>query len=58
MNRELITSSEEHTMEAGIELARCLHPGDCIPLDGVLGAGKTSLARGIAAGLAVESNAV
>jgi tRNA threonylcarbamoyladenosine biosynthesis protein TsaE len=38
----------------GRELATQLHAGDLVVLDGPLGAGKTVLARGIAAGLGIE----
>lgn len=58
MKRSLITSSEQGTLEAGIELAGCLRAGDCIALDGVLGAGKTCLARGIAVGLGIDEHDV
>lgn len=38
----------------GRELASVLLPGDVVILDGVLGAGKTTLTRGIGEGLAVR----
>ncbi|MGV9710571.1 tRNA (adenosine(37)-N6)-threonylcarbamoyltransferase complex ATPase subunit type 1 TsaE [Gordonia sp. NPDC003424] len=41
------------TEELGRELAGVLRAGDLVILDGPLGAGKTALARGIAAGLGV-----
>ena len=42
-------------MEAlGEAIGRMLHPGDLIVLTGPLGAGKTTLTRGIAAGLEVR----
>lgn len=41
------------TEALGRELAGELHAGDLVVLDGPLGAGKTVLARGIAAGLGV-----
>lgn len=42
-------------MEAlGAEIGRMLRPGDLIVLTGPLGAGKTTLTRGIAAGLEVR----
>lgn len=42
-------------MEAlGEELGRMLRPGDLVVLTGPLGAGKTTLTRGIAAGLGVR----
>ena len=41
------------TEALGAELAQSLSAGDVVILDGPLGAGKTALARGIAAGLEV-----
>ncbi|RPA12164.1 tRNA (adenosine(37)-N6)-threonylcarbamoyltransferase complex ATPase subunit type 1 TsaE [Gordonia sp. OPL2] len=41
------------TEDLGRELAATLSAGDLVILDGPLGAGKTALARGIAAGLRV-----
>ena len=41
------------TEALGAELAHSLSAGDVVILDGPLGAGKTALARGIAAGLEV-----
>ncbi|WP_460723114.1 tRNA (adenosine(37)-N6)-threonylcarbamoyltransferase complex ATPase subunit type 1 TsaE [Microbacterium aureliae] len=42
-------------MEAlGEQMGRMLHPGDLVVLTGPLGAGKTTLTRGIAAGLGVR----
>ncbi|WP_405139929.1 tRNA (adenosine(37)-N6)-threonylcarbamoyltransferase complex ATPase subunit type 1 TsaE [Nocardia sp. NBC_01388] len=43
----------EDTEALGRELAEELQPGDLVILDGPLGAGKTALTRGIAAGLGV-----
>ena len=44
-----------HDMEAlGEEIGRMLRPGDLVVLTGPLGAGKTTLTRGIAAGLGVR----
>lgn len=44
----------EDTEALGRELATQLQAGDLVILDGPLGAGKTALTRGIAAGLGVE----
>lgn len=44
----------EDTEALGRALARDLVAGDLVVLDGPLGAGKTALTRGIAAGLGVE----
>lgn len=43
----------EDTLEFGRRLAALLRPGDLVLLAGPLGAGKTVLAKGIAAGLGV-----
>jgi tRNA threonylcarbamoyladenosine biosynthesis protein TsaE len=45
------TKSEAETVELGAELGRTLEPGTLVLLIGDLGAGKTTLAKGIAAGL-------
>lgn len=42
--------------DLGIRLARILRPGDLVVLDGPLGAGKTTLAQGIGAGLGVRGD--
>jgi len=47
------TTSAEETYEFGQALAKYLKPGDVICLSGDLGAGKTLLSQGIAAGLQV-----
>ena len=56
MNKRL--RSEEETLEFGrTVLAKVLQPGDCVALVGVLGAGKTTLVRGILEGLGHEGPA-
>jgi tRNA threonylcarbamoyladenosine biosynthesis protein TsaE len=40
--------------DLGVRLARILAPGDLVVLDGPLGAGKTTLAQGIGAGLGIR----
>ena len=52
--RELLTGSPEETEQAGERLGRSLLPGDVLLLAGDLGAGKTTLVRGLARGLGVE----
>ncbi len=47
----LILDSEAATLALGKKLADVLRPGDKIALTGTLGAGKTTLARGILRGL-------
>lgn len=46
--------SPEGTEEFGRSLAALLQPGDIVALEGDLGAGKTTLARGILNGLGYE----
>ncbi|GIV15663.1 MAG: tRNA (adenosine(37)-N6)-threonylcarbamoyltransferase complex ATPase subunit type 1 TsaE [Armatimonadota bacterium] len=48
------THSAEQTRRLGATLAQVLQPGDIIWLRGDLGAGKTTLAQGIARGLGVN----
>ena len=42
--------------DLGVRLARILAPGDLVVLDGPLGAGKTTLAQGIGAGLSIRGD--
>ncbi|MCL4523368.1 MAG: tRNA (adenosine(37)-N6)-threonylcarbamoyltransferase complex ATPase subunit type 1 TsaE [Acidobacteria bacterium] len=51
--REAITKSTEETIALGRELAAQLRPPVLVCLDGELGAGKTTLAKGIISGLGV-----
>ena len=53
MTKHAITASAEETLALGRELAAALRPGDVIALSGMLGAGKTTLVKGVAAGLGV-----
>ena len=48
------TEGPEETFELGKKLASKLFPGDIICLQGDLGTGKTSLTKGICAGLGVK----
>lgn len=50
----MILSDEAATEELGQVMARALRPGDVITLSGGLGAGKTTLARGILRALGHE----
>lgn len=52
----LYSHSPETTEFIGQELAKYLHSGDILTLDGDLGAGKTALTRGIARGLGLTSH--
>lgn len=52
---ELFTDGAEATRELGAEIANWLRDGDVILLHGDLGAGKTTLAKGIAAALRVDA---
>ncbi|MFI5777235.1 tRNA (adenosine(37)-N6)-threonylcarbamoyltransferase complex ATPase subunit type 1 TsaE [Nocardia sp. NPDC051570] len=54
MAEQRILPTVEDTEALGRELAAELRAGDLIVLDGPLGAGKTALTRGIAAGLGVQ----
>lgn len=51
---ERLSRSPEETRRAGRELAELLAPGDLVLLSGPLGAGKTELVRGLAAGLGAD----
>jgi len=50
----VITRSPEETEKFGEELSRQLKPGDTVLLSGSLGAGKTTLTRGICRGLGIS----
>jgi len=47
---EIISRSTEQTRRVGMRLGALLKPGDVVCLQGDLGAGKTTLVQGIAAG--------
>ncbi len=55
---EFVTHSEAETEHVGRQLACGLAAGDVILLSGPLGAGKTALTRGLAAGLGCDATAV
>ncbi|MDT0631707.1 tRNA (adenosine(37)-N6)-threonylcarbamoyltransferase complex ATPase subunit type 1 TsaE [Rubrivirga sp. S365] len=52
------TDGAAETLALGRRLAARLEPGDVVALQGDLGAGKTHLAKGIAAGLGLDPDAV
>lgn len=49
------TKSPKETIELGAKIAKRLKPGDLIALSGDLGAGKTTLVKGIAKGLGIKN---
>ena len=51
---KIISNSVKDTLSLGKSLAKHLKPGDIICLEGELGAGKTTLTKGIAAGLGLS----
>jgi len=53
----MILRSPEESLELGRKLAGLVRPGDVIALSGQLGAGKTSIARGLLAALGLEGEA-
>ena len=53
-SRSIELETVEDTEAFGRRLAADLHAGDLVVLDGPLGAGKTALTRGLAAGLGVQ----
>lgn len=50
---DVVSHSPAQTQRLGARLGELLQPGDVLLLEGTLGAGKTALAQGIAAGLGV-----
>jgi tRNA threonylcarbamoyladenosine biosynthesis protein TsaE len=52
----ILTKSSAETAGLGETIGRLLGPGDVVAITGVLGSGKSVLARGIMAGLGVASN--
>jgi len=51
---QIYTYNEQSTYAVGMAVAEILAPGDTILLSGDLGAGKTALTKGIAAGLGID----
>jgi len=56
MKLTIRTTSPEETTALGEELGKLLAPGDVVALYGDLGAGKTTLTRGIAVGLGLAAD--
>lgn len=53
----MLLRSPEESLALGARLAELVRPGDVIALSGPLGAGKTSIARGLLAALGLEEEA-
>ena len=51
---EIHTTSQEETMELGKRLGEKVFANSCVVLEGNLGAGKTTLTKGIALGLGID----
>jgi tRNA threonylcarbamoyladenosine biosynthesis protein TsaE len=51
---ELLSSSFKETLDFGLKIGKVLKPGDIVALSGDLGAGKTSISKGIAKALGIE----
>ena len=51
---EIHTTSQEETMELGKRLGEKIFANSCVVLEGDLGAGKTTLTKGIALGLGID----
>ncbi len=58
MIMSFIIKTEQQMILLGKKIATDLHGGDVVLLYGDLGAGKTTLTKGIALGLGIESNIV
>ena len=54
---QLVSKTEEHTVETGRALGEVLSVGDAVLLYGEMGAGKTCMTRGIALGAECEVSA-
>jgi tRNA threonylcarbamoyladenosine biosynthesis protein TsaE len=55
MRAVMRTNNEKETVALGERLGKMLQPGDVIALTGNLGAGKTTITKGIAIGAGVET---
>lgn len=56
MTSEIITNSKEETIKLGETVSNKLFPGSVITLNGDLGAGKTTITKGIGKGLGIEED--
>lgn len=56
MTFNIVSNSEQETLELGMDFAKILEPGDIIALDGDLGAGKTVFTRGFSQEMGVTSH--
>ena len=55
---EVLSGNAEDTQAFAKRLASFLKPGDCITLEGDLGAGKTTFTKGLAVGLGVTERSI
>jgi tRNA threonylcarbamoyladenosine biosynthesis protein TsaE len=55
--RVILLPDSQATEAFGALLAECVRPGDVVTLEGTLGAGKTSVARGLLAALGLAGEA-
>ncbi len=55
---KIITNSDEETIDAGEKFAMTLQAGDIVCLYGDLGAGKTTITKGVARGLGVKDRII
>lgn len=58
VEQDVRSESAERTHAWGRDLAQLLRPGICVLLVGDLGAGKTTLVRGIAEGMGIDPNEI
>jgi tRNA threonylcarbamoyladenosine biosynthesis protein TsaE len=56
--RTVLSKSPEETVALGLQLSRELAPGACLALVGELGAGKTTIIKGLARGLGIPEEDV
>lgn len=54
----ILSDSPSRTQEIGRQIGELLAPGTCVALTGQLGAGKTEMVKGIAAGAGVAGDVV